>query len=74
MKHYCIRKLEVNFWLDVLDFFSDDIIENADEAIASKISSGELKVILPAVFCLIEKKTNGREQRIGKDVIIGRNA
>ena len=71
---YVIRKFEGNFWVDVLEF--NDMRElrssDVDQIVKEKVMSGELPFFRVSVFCLIQKLPNGRERRVGKDVVVDR--
>ena len=71
---YAIRKLEGNFWVDVLEFDDARQFEPSDavEVVGGRMASGELPFFGASLFCLIQKLHNGRERRIGEDVSIDR--
>ena len=72
---YVIRKLEGNFWVNVLEF--DDVrqLQSSDVVgvIKEGIVSGGLLFFGASIFCLIQKLYNGRERRIGQDVAVDRS-
>ncbi len=72
---YSIRKLECNFWLDVLRFNDERqlLAEDVKSVIEDRIKIGELPIFTPSVFCIVQKLSNGREKRVGSDVSVDRN-
>ena len=75
MNKYVIRKYDGAIWIDALAFFDERQLASSDvaEVVCGKLESGEIRMLLPAVFCLIQRLNNGRERRIGTDVSIGRD-
>ena len=72
---YAIRKLEGNFWMDVLQVDTDRQLVASDTAtlVEDKLASGELPLFSKSVFCVVQRLNNGREKRIGDDVCVDRN-
>ena len=61
--------------MDVVEFNDERQLKSADveNTVREMLFSGQLPVLLPSVFCVIQKLPNGRERRIGKDVSVGRD-
>lgn len=71
---YAIRKFEGNFWVDVLEFDEARKLGSSDVVgvVKEKVMSGGLPFFGVSVFCLVQKLRNGRERRVGKDVVVDR--
>ena len=72
---YIIRKFEGSFWIDVLEFVDARQLGSSDavEVVREKVLSGGLPFFGGSVFCLVQKLYNGRERRIGRDVVVDRS-
>lgn len=72
---YVIRRLATECWLDECEFFCDKRLgeKDVEDVVVDRMASGELRLVGTAVLCLVLRKNDGREERVGKDVVVGRN-
>lgn len=73
-RRYEVRRLDGDVWVDVHSFSSAEEFRPVDAPVVINrlLSSGEIRLLSRrGAFCLLRRLNNGRERRIGSDVLVG---